>query len=125
MYQGEAMPRRKRNGPTKMELVRKALTVGIDKPTDIVEHIKKQGIDINTGQVSNYKSLLKKEGTVAATNGVAKNGRRGRKPGRKPGRKSQASVGTKPSFATAVGHIKQLCQQLGSNQVKELADSFS
>jgi hypothetical protein len=116
------MPRRKRTGPTKMELVRKALTAGIDKPTDIVGHIKKQGIDINTGQVSNYKSLLKKEGVVATTNGVAKNGRRGRKPGRKP----QASVAAKiGNFAIAVGHIKQLCQQLGTNQVKQLADLFA
>src|SRR5688572_12367697 len=119
------MPRRKRNGLTKMELVRSALAAGVEKPTDIVEHIKKQGIDINSGQVSNYKSLLKREGTVAATNGAAKNGRRGRKPGRKPGRKSQASMGGKTNFAVAVGHIKQLCQQLGSNQVKELADLFA
>ena len=107
-----------------MDLVRNALAAGVVKPTDIVEHVKKQGVDMNTGQVSNYKSLLKKEGVVATTNGVAKNGRRGRKPGRKPGRKSQASVGT-GNYAVAVGHIKQLCQQLGSNQVKELADLFA
>src|SRR5688572_12467469 len=99
------MPRRKRTGPTKMELVRSALAAGVEKPTDIVEHVKKQGVDMNTGQVSNYKSLLKKEGTVAATNGAIKNGRRGRKPGRKPGRKSQASVGAKTgNYAVAVGH---------------------
>ena len=119
------MARRKRTGPTKMDLVRSALAAGVVKPTDIVVHVKKQGVEMNTGQVSNYKSLLKSEGVVATTNGVAKNGRRGRKPGRKPGRKSQASMGAKTSFATAVGHIKQLCQQLGTNQVKQLADLFA
>ena len=116
------MARKKRTGPTKMELVRSALAAGVEKPTDIVVHVKKQGVDMNTGQVSNYKSLLKKEGVVGTTNGVARKGRRGRKPGRKP----QASAAAKTSnFATAVGHIKQLCQQLGSNQVKELADLFA
>ncbi len=105
-----------------MELVRSALAAGVEKPTDIVEHIKKKGIDINSGQVSNYKSLLKKEGTVAAKNGAVTNGRRGRKPGRKP----QASAGAKTgNFAVAVTHIKQLCQQLGTDQVKQLADLFA
>jgi hypothetical protein len=115
------MARKKGTGPTKMELVRKALSAGIDKPIAIVEHIKKQGVDINAGQVSNYKSLLKREGG-ATTNGVARKGRRGRKPGRNP----QAAAAPKAnSFATAVGHIKQLCQQLGTTQVKELADLFA
>jgi hypothetical protein len=100
-----------------MQLVRNALSAGIDKPIAIVEHIKKQGVDINAGQVSNYKSHLKREGIGA----VSRNGRRGRK----PGRKRKALSGARPSYATAVGHIKQLCQQLGSNQVKELADLFA
>jgi len=115
------MPRTKRSGPTKMQLVRNAMSAGIDKPIAIVEHIKKQGVDINAGQVSNYKSLLKRERTAAAKDGVSRNGRRGRKPGRKP----KALSGARPSYATAVGHIKQLCQQLGSTQVKELADLFA
>ena len=105
-----------------MELVRSALAAGVEKPTDIVEHIKKQGVDINTGQVSNYKSLLKKEGPVSAKSSASANGRRGRK----PGRKHQASAGTQTgNFAVAVTHIKQLCQQLGTDQVKQLADLFA
>lgn len=104
-----------------MDLVRSALAAGVVKPTDIVEHVKKQGVDMNTGQVSNYKSLLKKEGTVGSKNGAVTNGRRGRKPGRKP----RASVAAKTgNFAVAVTHIKQLCQQLGTDQVKQLADLF-
>jgi hypothetical protein len=108
--------RKKRGGPSKMELVKSALAAGIEKPTDIVEHIKKQGVDINTGQVSNYKSLLKNAKKTRA------------KPGPKPGvkrvkRATSSANGT--GYADKVSQLKQLVQQLGADEVKKLAEVLS
>jgi hypothetical protein len=98
-----------------MDLVKAALTAGILKPTEIVKHIKEQGVDINTGQVSNYKSLIKS----------AKKGRK--KPGPKPGSKrvARTSSANGTGYADKVSQLKQLVQQLGANEVKKLAEVLS
>jgi hypothetical protein len=108
------MARRKRNGgPTKMELVRTALQAGVSKPMEIVEHIKKQGVDINAGQVSNYKSLLKNAKKIRA------------KPGPKPGngrRTRMVSSSNGMGYADKISQLKQLVQQLGAKEVQKLAE---
>ena len=108
--------RKKSGGPSKMELVKSALAAGVEKPTAIVEHIKNQGVDISTGQVSNYKSLLKKSKKTRA------------KPGPKPG--SKRIVGATSSangrgYADKISQLKQLVQQLGADEVKKLAEVLS
>src|SRR5262245_46326401 len=109
------MPRPKNNGgPSKMDLVRAALKSGVTKPTEIVDHIKKQGVDINAGQVSNYKSLLKREGPAKATNGRKKRG------GRRRMAKPATSNGT--GYAEKVAQLKSLVKELGLDEVRKLAE---
>jgi hypothetical protein len=112
------MARRKSKGPSKLQLVRESLAAGIEKPTDIVEHIKKLGTDMSTGQVSNYKSLLKREG--ASTNGRKKP--RGRR------RMAQvASTGPRHQFASpglvrTLLRLKEVVRDLGVEETKKLVD---
>jgi hypothetical protein len=107
--------RRKNGGPTKMELVRAALSAGISKPLKIVEHLQQQGVDINAGQVSNYKSVIKKAKKTRA------------KPGPKPGngRRKRAAGFNGAGYADKISQLKQLVQQLGANEVKKLAEVLS
>jgi hypothetical protein len=107
--------RRTDGGPTKVDLVRAALDAGIESPKAIVEHIKKQGVEINSGQVSNYKTSIKKEKKTRAKPGPKPgNGRRG------PRAKAAAANGT--GYADKVSQLKALVQQLGADEVKKLAD---
>jgi hypothetical protein len=105
------MARRKKNsGPSKMALVRAALAAKIEKPLAIVEHIKKQGVDISPNQVSNYKNVIKRKGPA--------NGRRKGKRGRRMAQPAANGSG----YADKIIQLKQLVQQLGADEVKKLAE---
>jgi hypothetical protein len=98
-----------------MDMVRQALAAGVEKPIEIVVFVKKQsGMDMTTSQVSNYKSVLKKEAKPA-------NGRRRRGPGR-PKQVAVGSNGRTQGYADKVSQLKQLVQQLGAEEVKKLAE---
>jgi hypothetical protein len=101
-----------------MDLVRTALKEGIDSPKAIVEYMTSKGVAMNPNQVSNYKSLIKKEKKTR--------GKRGPKPGngrRGPRAKAASANGT--GYADKVVQLKQLVQQLGADEVKKLADVLS
>src|SRR4051812_28932652 len=99
---------------TKTEAVRLALDAGKDKPIDGVNWIKAEhGIDITPQQFSTVKSNLKAKGG---------NGTGARKPS-KPlggGPVGNGFVGA----AEAAAAVKELCNQIGAEQVKKLAGLF-
>jgi hypothetical protein len=95
-----------------MDLVRAALQSGLVKPLAIVEHLQKQGVDINASQVSNYKSLIK--------NAKKTRGKPGPKPGARRGRPAGSANGR--GYADKVSQLKQLVQQLGAKEVQKLAE---
>ncbi len=103
------------NGPSKMELVRQALNAGVEKPTLIVDRLKEMGVEINVGQVSNYKSLLKNEKKSPS----ALKGRPGPKP-----KVAIAAMAAKSGsgYADKVARLKELVHELGAAEVKQLTD---
>src|SRR5262245_55419303 len=104
------MPRKKVN---RSELVREALSAGITKPSDVVDHIQKEhGVAVKVGLVNNVKSLDKMKAKVA------------KKPGRKPGRKAKvaASSNGRAGVLTVqdITTVKGLISRLGRNDLQEL-----
>ena len=53
---------KRKGGPNKMELVREALSAGIDDAAGIVEYLAKRGAKMSSQMASNYKSSIKEEG---------------------------------------------------------------
>ena len=116
----------RRKGPTKMDGVRQALRAGVVKPTEIVKFAKANGITISSGQVSNYKSLLKNENLVpnSPTIAVQAPKRRGRpkKVVVAPKPVAAASNGVAFGYADKLAQLKILVREFGLDEIKKLAD---
>jgi hypothetical protein len=109
------MPRRKKAGVNKMNLIREALgTLGKGAmPLDIQKSVKdKHGIELSTSLISNYKSYLQSKG---------KKKKAGRKAGPKP-----AAVAANGSRSAGISMadiqaVKSLVDAMGAKKVADLA----
>jgi hypothetical protein len=109
---------KRKGGPNKMELVREAISSGIEDAAGIVAFVEQRGGEMSTQMASNYKSAIKKKGEAAGR----------RKPGRNP-----VAAGSKSSAASGDGRImetlkaaKNLIQATGSaSAAKEILDLIS
>ncbi len=61
---------KRKGGPNKMELVREALSEGIEDAKGIVDYLAKRGAKMSAQMASNYKSSIKKKGK-SGSNGHA------------------------------------------------------
>ena len=103
------MVRRKVN---RSSLVREALSKGITKPSEVVDHIQKEhGVAVKVGLVHNVKSA---EGKT----------KRRSKPGPKPGRRPKAVASSNGSAGTLtvqdITTEKGLLARLGRDDLQEL-----
>lgn len=109
------MARTKRGeGPSKMTLVRDAIEAlgGNPKPKVIHEHIKASGVDIPTGMISSYKSMIRKRGK-----------KKGRGPGRPP--KSGNGGGSNSVSFDDVIAVKALVNKFGASKLSDLVKLLS
>jgi hypothetical protein len=102
---------------SKTAAVRAAIAEGVDKPSDGVSYVKEKfGVDIT----AQYFSIIKSQTKLK----VGKKTSRTRKPAiaSAPTIPSTASSNGKHNVATSLASIKKLVDELGVDQVKEIAE---